>query len=937
VVTRQAPPRPPAPTVRPPQARPVDRLNRIGVYVLLGGVIPAAALIMALHRTRQGLEVLGIAVLISLVFFGLALRAAVRRQHVNPAAGLLGLVLVAAAAAWLVLPLPRGLTAIAAAWAVWVSVQAGIRHSRRRAVKERCSQVLANTKSLHAAEQVAAGLTQVVHRRRATEPHLGMAPGAAWQLMVTRWDGKSAKPRQMVLIAPALPPGTTVASPEFQAEVRTALTESVGGVKYLVMSAAPTADKLTINFLDTEPDQKQPGRQERAADRAKTAAGFVFKGIKVKVLEWDEAGEPENAPVAWPLRKIEVGYEQDRNASMPGTQLRFKEHMGAQLYGDTGRLRAEWFTGHDKVVLTRRSEFPAKIPALPWSAAEVGALYGDQVVLGFGRDEDGLFVGFQLTDTDNPHMLLTGGTGSGKSVALRVLMMKAARLGLDVRGCDPKRVEMRGLRGWPNVTRIATRIPDMIKLISDTYDEMHRRYDLIEAGEAHESDFRRILLVIDEFLMFGMLINDWWAAKKDEEGGTGKEHPVMRKLRGLIVMARGGLINLVIATQRGDAVIFPDGVRDSLGERVALGQQSQQSALMMFGDASVGRDIPPNSQGVGHTKQLQDTRIKVEWIPDPANWTNDKKPLSPEDRQLILSFLPPGSHWDGPAGYTPASPTSPEDDGEIAANPATRLLFFASHALRTLEAHVTAAPHGGAPAASAARELAAYGWARSPIGELEPQGTWIGTIADTPQGRRIYLHPGRTMDVASRLADPIGVEFSYTRAQLDDALRDTGLLATEAESSGKTRYTVRRQLPGNDLEDVADRQRVWDLPASEVIYLPDAEPEGAAAPSRGRSRRSELPPRPRAAGDDAGERAGEAQEAVRAAEVQQGMRIRVRDEYTGDLIVVTVDSVGTDPALPGPVLIGSRDDEGVPHTHRMSPDDPVHLAPARDDAAGDES
>jgi FtsK/SpoIIIE family len=932
VVTRQAPPRPPAPTVRPAHTRPVDRLTRLGTYVLVGGLLTAAALVMVLHRSRLGLEVAGISIGLSLLLFAVALRLAVRRQHVNPGPWLLVLALLAAVAGWEILPFARLLVAIGAAIAVWRAVQAGRVHSRRRAVKERCAQALGRTKSLGGIEQVSAALTEVVHRRRGTELHLGPAPGAAWRLEVTRWAGRrSAQPRQMVLTATALPAGVRVSSPDFKAEVRTALKDEVG-LKYVTMSADPLTDRLTIVVLDSEPEQEQKNRQEQAVERTKTAAGHVFKGVEVKVLDWDATGEPANAPVAWPLRKIEVSYEQDRNASWSKTQEAFCQHMAAQLYGDTGRLRAQWFTAHDKVILTRRNEFPAKVLAAPWTAAAVAAAYGDQVVLVYSHDEDSLNVGFQLTETDNPHMLLTGGTGSGKSVSLRLLMMQAALLGIEVRGCDPKRVEMRGLRGWPNVTRIATRVPDMIALIEDTWQEMHRRYDLIEAGIKHESDFRRILLVIDEFLMFSMLINDWWAGPgKAEEGGTGKEHPVMRKLRGLIVMARGGLINIVISTQRGDAVIFPEGVRDSLGERVALGQQSQQSAQMMFGDPSVGRDIEPMSQGVGHTKRLQDVRIKVGWVPDPANWTNEKKPLTPEERAQILSFLPPGTHWDGPAGYTPASPDAPDSDDEVAVNPATRLLWFARIAMQTLEAHVTAAPDGGAPSAGTARELAAHGWARSPVGHLEAQGTWIGTVKETPLGPRIYLHPDRTMEVARRLADPLGVAFGYTRNELDEALRDTGLLATETEG-GKTRYTVRRQLPGNDLADIGDRQRVWDLPAGEVIYLPDEEPEGAAAPSGGPVRRLELPAA-RTRSDDAGAHAELRATGLRAGEIQEGMRIRVRDERTGELTDVTVDSVGTDPELPGPVLIESRDDQGVPHTHRMSPDDPVQRA----SAAGDET
>ena len=504
---------------------------------------------------------------------------------------------------------------------------------------------------------------------------------------------------------------------------------------------------------------------------------------------------------------------------------------------------------------------------------------------------------------------------------------------------------MRGLRGWPNVSRVATRVQDMIRVIEETYGEMHERYREIEEGRAREEDYQRVLLIIDEYLMFSMMVNDFWADERAKLPGTQpKEHPVMRKIRGLVVMMRGGVMNLVLATQRGDADIFPEGVRDSIGSRVAMGRQSKESAQMMFGDATAGRDIPLHSRGVGTTLTADGpVPVKVGFLPDPAKWNDPVKPLTDEERQLLLDMLPPGSEWDGPLPYR--APDAGYDDtaaGEeiTAGKPHVRLLFFVRASMLQRQAHLTDAATGGAPADG---DLAAhYGWNPGADGTLRPSGPWIGCAAGPLGDRRVYLHPARVIEVAQRLAAQMEVPFPFKRSDLDVALRASGLLRGDTEDGGTRRWTVLREVPGNDLEHKDRRQRVWDIPEDELLGDvvhgqagddADGQAQAAGEPA------SAVPAPPAARALPAPQPTDK-----RAGELGDGDRIVLHFEDGGEVMEATVYSIEHDPTnetSPEPdgtarLVLNYFGDDGTPGFVRVRADHPIRLAAPGNTTGGTE-
>ena len=213
-----------------------------------------------------------------------------------------------------------------------------------------------------------------------------------------------------------------------------------------------------------------------------------------------------------------------------------------------GRWKADFSLQNDTVTFTRRPPLPTYYPRPtdPIPARNDPAFN----LLPQAVNEEGHVQHWDIAGI-SAHMLRCGRTRSGKTISLIGDAVEAARRGFRVLVLDPKRTEFLGLRNWPNVELVATRVPDQVALVHLLWLEMEDRYRRIEEEGAHETDFDPILFIIDEYRQLHANVKAWWSGIKVT--GMPSECPVFEEIGSLLRMAAACRIHVDLATQRPDA------------------------------------------------------------------------------------------------------------------------------------------------------------------------------------------------------------------------------------------------------------------------------------------------------------------------------------------------------------------------------------------------
>lgn len=197
-----------------------------------------------------------------------------------------------------------------------------------------------------------------------------------------------------------------------------------------------------------------------------------------------------------------------------------------------------------------------------------------------GKDRNGILHSYDMTT--NPHLLIAGETGSGKSVMLRAIitsLVQAKRTGLKLYLADMKRSEFHLFRGVDIVEKVVTKKPEVIATVSWFHDQLEKRGDLLDELELSHVDelpagrkVDYLLLCIDEFSVL--------RSEKDTMG----------ELADLAALGRALGIYVILSTQRPDSKVV-DGLlkanltvryafrhADKINSRITLGEGAKEDA-----------------------------------------------------------------------------------------------------------------------------------------------------------------------------------------------------------------------------------------------------------------------------------------------------------------------------------------------------------------------
>lgn len=227
---------------------------------------------------------------------------------------------------------------------------------------------------------------------------------------------------------------------------------------------------------------------------------------------------------------------------------------------------------------------------------------------------------------EQPHLLIAGSTGSGKSVVINGIIYTAlynppnlCKLHL----IDPKRVELTKYRRLPHCVNYASEPADIQAVLNYAVDLMDTRYIELQKQDINEWQGGHDYIIIDEFA-------DLMTRQKRE---------TLPQLQTLAQLGRAAHIHIIAATQRPTKDIINGSIKVNMDSRLALRCPTKQDSRNIL-DRNGAETLP--RYGFGYyltpetmTPQLvkipyttpEDLAARVKW------WTDQTPQQTPKQTQ----------------------------------------------------------------------------------------------------------------------------------------------------------------------------------------------------------------------------------------------------------------------------------------------------------------
>lgn len=209
-----------------------------------------------------------------------------------------------------------------------------------------------------------------------------------------------------------------------------------------------------------------------------------------------------------------------------------------------------------------------------------------------------------------PHLLIAGATGSGKSVVINGLLYTAlydSPAAVQLILIDPKRVELIDFKPLPHTLKYASEPGDMVQALELAMTITERRYKAMQARHMKKYDGGAVYVIIDELadLM------------------TTNRRQVQPLLQRLAQIGRAANVHIIAATQCPLSAVIPTPIKVNFDSRVGLRTRSKQDSR--------------NILGVGGCELLP--RYGQGYYMTPEGLTLYNIPMqTPEDLQALLTY-----------------------------------------------------------------------------------------------------------------------------------------------------------------------------------------------------------------------------------------------------------------------------------------------------------
>lgn len=189
---------------------------------------------------------------------------------------------------------------------------------------------------------------------------------------------------------------------------------------------------------------------------------------------------------------------------------------------------------------------------------------------------------------EEPHLLIGGGTGGGKTVVLMTIIYALAKIGfMDI--CDPKNSDLAGLKKIPVFHgRVYTSKEDIIQCFKENVAFMEKRYELMSTSPKFQAG--------KNFTYYGMtpkfiLVDEWAALMAKIDRDYSLQSELMEYLSQLVLEGRQAGVFIIFAMQRPDGEFIKTALRDNFMKRLSVGHLESTGYDMMFGDANKTKEF----------------------------------------------------------------------------------------------------------------------------------------------------------------------------------------------------------------------------------------------------------------------------------------------------------------------------------------------------------
>ena len=227
----------------------------------------------------------------------------------------------------------------------------------------------------------------------------------------------------------------------------------------------------------------------------------------------------------------------------------------------------------------------------------------------------------------DPHSLIAGATGSGKSVLIQTLILDIAATNSSrmahIHLIDPKHgVDYSALEQLPHLHGgIVVEQARAISVLEELVTEMDRRYHLFRVNAVRDLKSFNQKCAVAESLPMIFLIHDEFAEWMLTDS---YRNAVTSTVQRLGVKARAAGIHLFFAAQRPDANVVPVQLRDNLGNRLIF-----KVASVGTSEIALGAKGAETLLGLGHLAARLSGQITFAQAPF----------LSDEDIQLVVNAI----------------------------------------------------------------------------------------------------------------------------------------------------------------------------------------------------------------------------------------------------------------------------------------------------------